>query len=115
MREMQMDEIAIDAEIDEDFLMEGDLGERGASDLVPEEIVLSSDEEPDTSAEISVVLLKRPPITEPQEAIDILDSDEEFPLFVTEGSKPENVNIIEKKGVLAEYIEREGLGMIYAE
>ena len=115
LREMQLDEIAIDAEIDEDFLMGGDLGERGASDLVPEEIVLSSDEEPDTSAEISVVLLKRPPITEPQEAFDILDSDEECPLFVTEGSKPENVNIIEKKGVLAEYIEREGLGMIYAE
>ena len=115
MSEMQMDEIAIDAEIDDDFLLGGDLGKRAASDLVPEEIELSSDEEADTTAEISVVLLKRPPVTEPQEAIDILDSDEEFPVYITEASKPENVNILEKKGRVAEYIEREGLGVIYAE
>ena len=30
-------------------------------------------------------------------------------------SEQENVNILEKKGRVAEYIEREGLGMIYAE
>ena len=122
------DLIEIDAygeiEIDDNFLTENkwgtqqDLGERGNSDLVQEEIELSSDEEQDPAEgdDVSLLLLRRPPAIEPQqEAIDILDSDEEFPLFVTEGSKPENVNIIEKKGVLAEYIEREGLGMIYAE
>ena len=77
-----------------------------------------SDEEPDavSSGDVSLLLLRRPPAIEPQqEAIDILDSDEEFPVYITEASKPENVNILEKKGRVAEYIEREGLGMIYAE
>ena len=109
----------IDAEIDDLLTGDGGDGDNWGTPNDPagvhEEIELSSDEEPDTTADVSLVLLKRPPAIEPQEAIDILDSDEEFPLFVTEGSKPENVNIIEKNGVLAEYIEREGLGMIYAE
>ena len=85
--------------------------------LVNEEIELSSDEEPDTNDGdgVSLVLLRRPPPIEQQEAIDILDSDEEFPVYITEASKPENVNILEKNGRVAEYIEREGLGMIYAE
>ena len=95
------------------------MGERGNIDLVQEEIELSSDEEPDTAEgeDVSLLLLRRPAAIEPiQEAIiDILDSDEEFPVYITEASKPENVNILEKKGRVAEYIEREGLGMIYAE
>jgi len=94
----------IDANID-DFLTADD----------HEEIELSSDEEPDITPEVSLVVLKRPPAIEPQEAIDILDSDEEFPLYVTEASKPENVNIVEKNGRVSEYIESEGLGMIFAE
>ena len=99
----EMDEI--DANID-DFLTTDD----------HEEIELSTDEEPDITPEVSLVVLKWPPALEPQaqEAIDILDSDEEFPLFVTEGSKPENVNIVEKNGRVSEYIESEGLGMIFA-
>ena len=95
-----------------------DLGERANTDLgLHEEIELSSDEEPDTNEgeDVSLVLLRRPPTIETQEAIEILDSDEEFPVYITEASKPENVNILEKKGRGAEYIEREGLGMIYAE
>ena len=104
----------IDAQID-DFLTDGDGETPNDPAGVHEEILLSSDEEPDTTAEVSLVLLKRPPAIEPQEAIDILDSDEEFPVYMTETSKPENVNILEKKGRVAEYIEREGLGMIYAE
>ena len=114
------DLIEIDAygeiEIDDNFLTENkwgtqqDLGERGNSDLVQEEIELSSDEEPDTNDgdDVSLVLLRRPPPIETQEAIEILDSDEEFPVCITEASKPENVNILEKKGRVAEYIEREG-------
>ena len=121
------DLIEIDAygEIDDNtltghnWIAQQDLGgERGNLDLVQEEIELSSDEEPDTAEEedVSLLLLRRPPATEPlPEAIDILDSDEEFPVYITEASKPENVNILEKKGRVAEYIEREGLGMIYAE
>ena len=79
--------------------------------------MLSSDEEPDTTEDVSLVLVRRPPAApaiESQE-VDILDSDEEFPVYITEASKPDNVNILEKKGRVAEYIEREGLGVIYAE
>ena len=94
---------------------DSDLGQRDNNDH--EEICLSSDEEPDTNHgdDVSLLLLRRPPAIESEEAIEILDSDEEFPVCITEGSKPENVNILEKKGRVAEYIEREGLGVIYAE
>ena len=105
----------IDGEIEDLLSGEDDLGERGSQDVVHEEILLSSDEEQDTTEDVSLVLLRRPPAIEPQEAIDILDSDEEFPVYITEASKPDNVNILEKKGRVAEYIEREGLGVIYAE
>ena len=94
------------------------------TDYVPEEIELSSDEEDDTNNEVSVVLLKRPPLMEPSnsagdevldDTIEILDSDEEFPVCTLEGDKQENVNIEEKKGFIKEFIEREGLGVIYSE
>ena len=107
----------IDANIDDFLTVDGD-NWGTPNDLglgVHEEIELSSDEEPDITPEVSLVLLKRPPAIDPQEAIDILDSDEEFPLFVTEASKPDNVNILEKNGRVSEYIESEGLGMIFAE
>ena len=107
----------IDGEIEDLLSGEDDLGERGSQDVVHahEEILLSSDEEQDTTEDVSLVLLRRPPAIQPQEAIDILDSDEEFPVYITEASKPDNVNILEKKGRVAEYIESEGLGVIYAE
>ena len=120
--EAESDMIVIDAIGELDDLLSrdkwgthDDLEERQSNDLGHEEIELSSDEEPDTTADVSLVLLKRPPAIEPQEAIDILDSDEEFPVYITEASKPKNVNILEKKGQVVEYIENEGLGMIYAE
>ena len=122
--EADADLIVIDAIGEYDDLLAGnnwgtyiDQGVGGNDHLVNEEIELSSDEEPDTNDGdgVSLVLLRRPPPIEQQEAIDILDSDEEFPVYITEASKPENVNILEKKGRVAEYIEREGLGMIYAE
>ena len=106
--------IVIDAIGEYDDLLTGD-NWRTDDVGVHEEIELSSDEEPDSTADVSLVLLKRPPAIEPQEAIDILDSDEEFPVYITEASKPENVNILEKKGQVVEYIENEGLGMIFAE
>ena len=117
--EADADMIVIDAigEYDDNWGNYEDSGVSGNNHLVNEEIELSSDEEPDTNDgdDVSLVLLRRPPPIEQQEAIDILDSDEEFPVYITEASKPENVNILEKKGRVAEYIEREGLGMIYAE
>jgi len=82
-----------------------------------EEIELSSDEEADHSADVSVVLLRRPPVVEPshEATIDILDSDDEYPVCVVEGERQENINIEEKKGFIKEFIEREGLGIIFSE
>ena len=118
--EADADMIEINAEMDDvDLLAEDilDQGERGsnATDQIYEEIELSSDEEPDATDEVSLVLLRRPPAIEPLDSIDILDSDEEFPVYITESAKQENINILEKNGRVAEYIESEGLGMIYAE
>ena len=114
------DMIEINAEMDDVDLLAEDIlgqGERGsnATDQIYEEIELSSDEEPDATDEVSLVLLRRPPAIEPLDSIDILDSDEEFPVYITESTKQENINIVEKKGRVAEYIETEGLGMIFAE
>ena len=36
-------------------------------------------------------------------------------MISAEGEKPVNTNYVEKTGRLEEYIEREGLGIIYAE
>ena len=96
--ETEADMIVIDAIGEYNDFLAGD-----NNDLVTEEIELSSDEEPDTNDgdDVSLVLLRRPPPIEQQEAIDILDSDEEFPVYITEASKPENVNILEKKGRVA--------------
>jgi len=116
--------IELDAygEIDDDGFLDRDnwnsykdLGETVTNDGV-EEIELSSDEEVEPADEVSLVLLRRPPALEPHDAtIDILDSDEEFPVCIVEGEKPENVNIVEKRGRLEEYIELEGLGMIFSD
>ena len=105
--------------------------EMAVSDSGIDVVDLSSDEE-EVQEDVSLVLLKRPPIMESHDAtIDILDSDEEYPVCVgkwelldvsetllmisAEGEKPENINYVEKTGRLEEYIEREGLGIIFAE
>ena len=50
---------------------------------VEDVVVLSSDEEEEGLDDVSLVLLKRPPVVEAHEAtIEILDSDEEFPVVV---------------------------------
>ena len=116
--------LEIDAigEIDDDAFLNRDkwgslkdLGETVSSAV--EEIDLSSDEELETGEDVSLVLLRRPPtVTETHETtIDILDSDEEFPVCIVESDKPENVNVVEKRGRLEEYIEREGLAIIFSE
>ena len=51
-------------------------------DLSIEVVDLSTDEE-EVQEDVSLVLLKRPPVMESHDAtIDILDSDEEFPVCV---------------------------------
>ena len=83
-------------------------------------IDLSSDEETEGSQDVSVVLLKRPPVQQianevADDTIQIDDSDDEFPIFLDEAEKQENFNVEEKRGYVKDFIEREGLGIIYAE
>ena len=89
-------------------------------DSVCDMIDLSSDEETEENHDVSVVLLKRPPVQENanvvvNDTIQIDDSDEEFPIFLDEAEKQENFNVEEKRGYVKDFIEREGLGILYAE
>ena len=83
-------------------------------------IDLSSDEETEENHDVSVVLLRRPPAQEnvnvvANDTIQIDDSDEEFPIFLDEAEKQENFNVEEKKGYVKDFIEREGLGVLFSE
>ena len=83
-------------------------------------IDLSSDEETEENHDVSVVLLRRPPAQEnpnvvANDTIQIDDSDEEFPIFLDEAEKQENFNVEEKKGYVKDFIEREGLGILFSE
>ena len=88
-------------------------------DSVCDMIDLSSDEENEESHDVSVVLLKRPPVQEnanvANDTIQIDDSDDEFPIFLDEAEKQENFNVEEKTGYVKDFVEREGLGILYAE
>jgi len=81
-------------------------------------IELSSDEEGNPGDEdVLLDVMKRPPVNthdrqQPIEILEILDSDEEFPICVTSGEKNDNVNIEEKEGIIQEYIEIEGAGIL---
>jgi len=80
-----------------------------------EEIELSSDEEEPAPTDVSLLCLKRPVLTETTvECLDILDSDEEFPVCLVESVKNDHVNIEEKRGYIKEYIEVEGSGIIFS-
>ena len=59
-------------------------------------------EESDDSALRSVV-----------ECVDILDSDEEFPVCLEQGVNNDCVNMVEK-GYIQEYIEMQGAGVIFS-
>lgn len=78
-------------------------------------IELSGDEEPPQDQDVSLVCLKRPiPMEKNVECLDILESDEEFPVCVRPAEKVE-VNVEEKKGYVKELIESEGLAVIHSE
>jgi len=81
-------------------------------------IELSSDEEEAPGdGEVLLDVMKRPPVNtqeeqRPIECLEILDSDEEFPVCVISGEKNDNVNVEEKSGIVQEYIEIEGAGIL---
>jgi len=80
-----------------------------------EEIELSSDDEVPEATDVSLLCLKRPIPTETTiECLDILDSDEEYPVCLVESEKNDHVNIEEKRGFIKEYIETEGSGIIFS-
>lgn len=87
------------------------------SDNEDDIVDLSGDEEIIENTDISLMCMKRPPpIQIPNiECVDILDSDEEFPVVLKTDEKKDSVNIEEKKGYVKEYIENEGLGILHSE
>jgi len=76
-----------------------------------EEIELSSDEE-DDDADVALVVMKRPPQT--QRAVDMLELGDEDEGPEVEGVEKGSVNIKEKEGFVKEYIETEGLGVLFS-
>jgi len=83
---------------------------------------LSGDEDEDWGGchdeDVTLVCLKRPlPVVSNNkhvECVDILDSDEEFPVCVQPAQQVDTVNIEEKTGYIKEYIENEGLGVVHS-
>ena len=105
------DELSLEVDPDPDLLR--DCGDFSSG----EEIPLSSDsEEEDGAREVRLVCLKRPPLTTEStiECLEILESDEEYPVCLAASEKPENLNVEEKKGFIKEFIEAEGCGIIYS-
>eukprot|EP00092_Neocalanus_flemingeri_P099201 GFUD01126542.1.p1 GENE.GFUD01126542.1~~GFUD01126542.1.p1 ORF type:complete len:654 (-),score=198.54 GFUD01126542.1:388-2349(-) len=79
------------------------------------EIELSSDDEAPEASDVSLLCLKRPiPNETTIECLEILDSDEEYPVCLVESEKNDHVNIEEKRGYIKEYIETEGCGIIFS-
>jgi len=77
-----------------------------------EEIELSSDEE-DDDADVALVVMKRPPqSTKMVDMLELGDDEDEGPMV--EGAEKGSVNIQEKEGFVKEYIETEGLGVIFS-
>jgi len=77
-----------------------------------EEIELSSDEE-DDDADVALVVMKRPPqSTKMVDMLELGDDEDEGPMV--EGAEKGSVNIKEKEGFVKEYIETEGLGVLFS-
>jgi len=72
-----------------------------------EEIELSSDEEDEVDEDVSLIVMKRPPITE--RVIEEVELTEDVEITGSAGS---GANLKEKKGYVKEFIESEGLAMI---
>jgi len=72
-----------------------------------EEIELSSDEEEEVDEDVSLIVMKRPPITE--RVVEEVELTEDVEITGSAGS---GANLKEKKGYVKEFIESEGLAMI---
>jgi len=96
---------------EEQFITKDKVGNVDMEDEDLEEIELSSDEE-DEDADVALVVMKRPPTT--TRTVDMLElgeDDEEGP--VVEGSGSQRISRVAKEGFVKEYIETEGLGVLF--
>jgi len=97
-------------EEDTKFVMKDQVGHVDEDEDL-EEIELSSDEE-DEDAEVALVVMKRPPTT--TRTVDMLElgeDDDEGP--VIDGSGTQRISRVAKEGFVKEYIETEGLGVLF--
>jgi len=104
------------APVEEEEIEEEDLvtvEQVGEVDEDLEEIELSSDEE-DDDQEVALVVLKRPPQT--SRTVDMLDfgEDDDDEGMEVEGGGKRKLNIKEKEGFVKEYVETEGLGVLFS-
>lgn len=77
-----------------------------------DEIELSSDEEADEDEEVVLMVMKRPPVT--SKTVDMLElGDDEDDVPMIEGGEKAAVNIKEREATVKEYIETEGLGVLF--
>jgi len=92
------------------FTTVDEVGEVEMEDM--EEIELSSDEE-DEDEDVCLLVMKRPPVT--TKSVDILElGDDEDDAPMIEGGEKAAVNIKEREGSVKEYIETEGLGVLFS-
>jgi hypothetical protein len=93
------------------FTTVDEVGEVEMEDM--EEIELSSDEE-DDDEDVQLVVMKRPPVT--SKMVDMLElGDDEDDAPMIEGGEKAAVNIKERDGTVKEYIETEGLGVLFSQ
>jgi len=123
---IEVDAVGQVDELDRAFVKDGNMSKDLSSEIVvvdyedaygfsDEDIELSSDEEAAPETDVSLLCLKRPvPIETTIECLEILDSDEEFPVCLVQSEKNDHVNIEEKHGYVKEYIETEGSGIIFS-
>jgi len=79
-----------------------------------EEIELSSDEEDNDDDDVCLLVMKRPPVTSKQ--VDMLElGDDEDDTPMVEGGEKGSMNINEREGLVKEYIETEGLGVLFSQ
>jgi len=93
------------------FVTKDQVGDVDMEEEDLEEIELSSDEE-DEDADVALVVMKRPPVT--SRTVDMLelgDDEDEGPVLA--GVKKAGINTREKEGFVKEYIETEGLGVLF--
>lgn len=121
-KDMSMDDVLVVEELDRPSFLDESSVSKGGGDVY-DDIYLSSDEDiaEQNNDEVSLVVMKRPPLvpsygdpTTAVECIDLLDSDEEFPVCLGPATETESVAADEKDGYVKEYIENEGLGLIHS-